>query len=239
LSADEVVALWRIGDKYMIPHLREEALNRIRNTYPSVLDDWDTINVDWDKPIPNGIDGNALFDLSDLWSLAQVSHQGHLFSALPAIYLEMVRWATRTILNEHYSCNHLTMNMPKTFLEDILSGKEFLARVHRRTVFSWLGKGYGLPAGCEKPHACRLARLAAAQDLSMCDADIHTFGDAMSQSRLMRDFCGMCKSDAKRAYSEGSLKYWNCVPKAFGLGTWTELNERTEKESGLVMDVDP
>jgi hypothetical protein len=91
LSADEVVALWRIGDKYMIPHLREEALNRIRNTYPSVLDDWDTINVDWDKPIPNGIDGNALFDLSDLWSLAQVSHQGHLFSALPAIYLEMVR----------------------------------------------------------------------------------------------------------------------------------------------------
>jgi hypothetical protein len=137
-----VGALWRIGDKYMITHLREEALNRIRYTYPSTLDDWDTIHQDIYGSISNGIETDVLFNLSDLWSLAQVSHQGHLFSALPAIYLEIVRWETRTILNQHESCNHLTMNMPETFLKDILGGKEALAGVHRRTVFSWLGKGY-------------------------------------------------------------------------------------------------
>jgi hypothetical protein len=220
----------------MIIHLREEALNRTRNTYPNTLDGWDKIHHNVDEPIPNGIDDAALSKMEDLWSLAQVSHQSHLYSAISAIYLEIAAFGNANIL---YEFNLLTTNLPRTFPEINLSGNKNLILYQRIMIFSWLGKTYIPPAGCKQPEGCRLARLVAAQERFVTDMDLHLFGQSSWQASLAKDLCNACKADAKRVYNEGLSKHWDFVPKAFGLGTWTELTERTEKEAKLVTDSNP
>jgi hypothetical protein len=237
LSAEEVLALWRIGNKYMITDLREEAVSRICNTYPTTLDEWVRIHRSDDEPIPHGLDGDALVTMADLWSLAQVSHEGHLYSALPAIYLEFADFDSAALLGA--SCIDFTTPLSKNLLKAVIGGRENLILSQRDMIFSWLGKKYVSPAGCKRSDKCRLARLEVAQDRFVAGVDVQLFGQTKWQDSFMKDLCIVCKADAQRAYNEGSSKYWDHIPVAFGLGTWAELKERMEKEAGLITDDDP
>jgi hypothetical protein len=129
----------------MITHLREEAINRMRNTYPSTLEGWDTLRRDADKPILNGI---AVETLNELWRLAQVSHQSYPHSTLPAVCLQIAGYRNDIIL--HVANRHAT-NLPRTFLESILTGKESLTCAYRTMVFAWLGRRRAPPGRLQKP----------------------------------------------------------------------------------------
>jgi hypothetical protein len=231
LSVGEVLALWRIGHKYMVTDLREEAVSRIFKTYPTTLNDWDKIHYDEEEPISNGLDSDALGVLADLWRLARVSHEGHLYSALPAIYLECACFDTGGLLGASWI--DFTEPLSKDIVKVVITGKEELKRFNRDMVFSWFGKKHVAPVGCKRFDGCRLARLLLAQDHFTVDTDVQLFGQARWRDSFTKDLCNVCKVEAKRAYDEGSSKYWDNVPVAFGLGSWTELKERMRKEAGL------
>jgi hypothetical protein len=216
LDAQVVGALWRIGDKYMIEDLREEAMSRIRKTYASTRDDWDKFHRNKNEPTSNGIESNV--GLSDLCNLALIARQGRIDKALPAIYLACAYYSYNTLQKALYP--DLPGSLPNDVVRGVIGGKERLSWRHREMVFSWLSKEYAHPPGCKQPNACRLARLVVAQDHFMADVDIHEFGQAKWQNKFTKDFCNVCKADARRAYNEGSSKYWNFVPQAF-LGSWS------------------
>jgi hypothetical protein len=102
-----------------------------------------------------------------------------------------------------------------------------------------LAEGVPPRDGCKNPDGCWLSRLVLVQDRFLERVDLHLFGPAKWRDSFAEDLCNVCKAEAKGAYDEGSSKYWDYVPVAFGLGTWTELHERTKKEAGLVTDSDP
>jgi hypothetical protein len=220
----------------MITDLREEAANRICKTYPTTLDGWERIHRDPEEPIPNGLDSDALDTMIDLWNLARVSYEGHLYSVLPAIYLECAMFDVTLLLD--VTSGDLTEPLSIDLVKAIVSGKEKLTRLHRDMVFSWLCTSYISPTNCKRPDECRLARLVLAQNRFMVDVDLHLFGQARWYDALTKGLCNICKAGAKRAYDEGSSKYWEHLPVAFGLGNWTKLKERMEKEAGIFMDDD-
>jgi hypothetical protein len=231
LSAPVVAALWRIGNKYMIADLREEAVGRICKTFPTTLEGWVRIHRNIKEPISNGLDSSTFCEMSHLWSLARVLHEAHLYSALPAIYLEF----SYPDLAEMVDASFIDFAEPlsKIVLKAIIGGKEELIRSHGDMVFSWLCKHYIPSPSCNRPDECQLARLVLAQDRFTASVDLQEFGEAEWRDSFTKDLCNVCKADAKQAYDDGSSEYWDHIPVAFGLGTWTELKKRMAKEAGL------
>jgi hypothetical protein len=230
LSIENVLALLRIGTKYMISDLQKEAVSRICRMFPNRLDDWTNIQRD-DEPIPMGLVREELYSAQTLWRLAYAASQGHVSSALPAIFLECASFSYVELIKG------LSLDVgpdtPTPLLMDmlatIITGKEKLTLAYKEMLFSLFTVSYRGPIDCSLPEKCSMSRTLEAQRRFADEVDLQRFGEGLWKNVTFVDnLCPACRGDALNRLVEGSSRYWDYIPKAFGLGSWSELEKLTE-----------
>jgi hypothetical protein len=224
LSIEDVLALLRIGTKYMILDLQKEAVSRICSMFPNRLDDWTNIQRD-DEPIPMGLVREELYSAHTLWRLAYAAYQGHVSSALPAIFLECASFSYVELMKG------LSLGVgpdtPTPLLMDIMAtivtGKEKLTLSYKEMLFSLFTVSYRAPADCSRSKKCSMTRTLEAQRRFAGEVDLRRFGEGLWRNvTFVEDLCLACKADAQKRLIEGSSRYWDYIPKAFGLDSWSE-----------------
>jgi len=79
-----VASMLRLGRKYAIPHLENEALARLYHDYPKSLKEWDALI---DDPSTELIDCDACSaDTIQVASIIGLAHEFQLYTVLPAAY---------------------------------------------------------------------------------------------------------------------------------------------------------
>jgi hypothetical protein len=232
-TIDEVAALLRIGNKYEISDLREEAVNRICITFPSTLDDWACLDRDSEEPIPYGLDYPPCVGSELLWAVAHIAYDGGVWLALPSILLECASLEYGVLVDE------LTRRKPllTEVITKAIMGKEKLTRAYWLHILPWLGKDYKTP-GCPRPRSCGMARALETQRRSAEGADLLAFSEEVWDGAFVQGFCNVCGEGARTSFVEGSEEYWDYLPKAFGLGSWSELKKRAGHNTDQMDDSD-
>jgi hypothetical protein len=222
-----VVALLRIGDKYIIPDLRKEAVNRICISYPSTLDEAEEI---WDEPsVYNGIKDSSL--LHNLFTAANAFHEGRVYSALPLIFLKCATQSLVSLVSAHSGDDPdlPAVRLHPDVLSTVMQGKEVMMRSYITTQYPWLRDVYRYGFLCSSAAACRTARARAAQRiLAEVQQEWHEFREIYWTDDWVCGMCSTCEADAKKSFMQGAYRFWDSIPEAFGLGSWEEVIARIE-----------
>jgi hypothetical protein len=227
LEMSAVVALLRIGDKYMIPVLRKEAVNRICLSYPSTLDEADEI---WDQAsVHNGIKNSS--SVHTLFHVANSIYEGGVDSALPLIFLKCAMESLVSLVSPHVADDGDSSAV--CLLPDVLSivmwGRERMMQSYISLLYPWLQEDYNHGLHCSSPAACRIARGKAAQRiLAKAQPEWYEFRELYWTEDWVFGMCDSCKSIAKDDFIQGARKFWNSIPEAFGLISWGEVKAQMD-----------
>jgi hypothetical protein len=130
LEVEAVVALLRIGDKYIIPELRKEAVSRICTPYSSKLDEYTTTRK------KAGIHGmKSITTMNDLVYLTIAAYECRVYSALPALYLECSMEACADLVSGFRHGSRI-WKLPADVAFAIMRGKESLMQDHVKRLYS-------------------------------------------------------------------------------------------------------
>jgi len=78
----------RLGRKYVIDHLENEAMERLHNDYPTSLDDWESL-CDDNRQIE---DSQA--EVNTTTEIVSIAHEFRLFTIMPAAYAQYLELQT-------------------------------------------------------------------------------------------------------------------------------------------------
>jgi len=78
----------RLGGKYLIDHLENEAMSRLHNDYPTSLDDWESL-CDDSRQIE---DSQA--EITTTTEIISIAHEFRIFTILPAAYAQYLELRT-------------------------------------------------------------------------------------------------------------------------------------------------
>jgi hypothetical protein len=94
LSAPVLGSMLRLGRKYEIEHLENEALERLRHDYSTTLQAWDSLSYDR-RRIEDDPESGSMDPITKIISIA---HEFHLFTILPAAYAQYLQQQTLVVL---------------------------------------------------------------------------------------------------------------------------------------------
>jgi len=84
LKFSQVSAMFRLGKKYCIDHLKNEAIARLRHDFPSDFDSWDKL---WEDPDS----GDIIYDEDLTWGIIDLAcRETSLLSIIPAAYIYFI-----------------------------------------------------------------------------------------------------------------------------------------------------
>ncbi|KIL56233.1 hypothetical protein M378DRAFT_532041 [Amanita muscaria Koide BX008] len=221
LSIQKIIAMLRIGKKYLFHNFLDEAQARLRQNYPSTLQEF------WAAVPSPSIEENSTE------KVIEVVHEGIIpDDVLPALYYDYLRF-----LNKFDSQDTQDQIMISDRLKlRLLVGHRRLLIAQAKHTFGWLSTG-SFPQCQDKP-SCKDA-------YRILQHSLDTPGDAGSKpltpfSRFLTvcpknaRFCPNCKSCLTKRLKEGAEQVWNMLPSCFGLGEWDDLFEQEEEQGSDV-----
>ncbi|KAF9034391.1 hypothetical protein BJ165DRAFT_1513537 [Panaeolus papilionaceus] len=216
----EVSALLRLGSKYDISSLRDNALQRLRAEFPTTLDEWDRLDVEY-KTMSDSVD-ICLFDVITL------AYNEGILSILPVLYYfylcDGASLAPSQIFYGIERSDGTKATLPFILQRDIILGREELMSKARLHPFKWLRDEPGV-VDCYKPKGCRAIRNKLIESSWLAPDPVGFPFDKWSDRITDEDLsqlCLDCKADAEIAH-EGREELWNLLPTLFNLPEWEEL----------------
>ncbi|KAL4062036.1 hypothetical protein V8B97DRAFT_1107250 [Scleroderma yunnanense] len=228
-----LTAFLRLGEKYEIKTLYNEAKARLAKCYPSSVTDLTSAK----ESMKNSLTGSDPHH----FRVINVAREVGLLSVLPAaMYLCLLECPPQTI-SDGYETSDGHCSLSPANQSVCIAVQDSLASLRRQS-FQWLG-------------ASQFARLQshrstrnACSDKPECLSGAHTIltelffrtslVDPLADWREDWDehFCDNCSVVARRQYGEARVALWASLPRIFGLGqSWTEL-EQNERKFDLEID---
>ncbi|RDB15227.1 hypothetical protein Hypma_004726 [Hypsizygus marmoreus] len=212
-----LAAMIRLGHKYNITKLRDDALSRLKHEYPSTLETWTAglcagfTRIELDTG-----------DASEL-DLLLLAREYRLQTILPALYFNLASTFSLEAISDGFE--RLDGSIVKLSARDIVLcavGFESLRSGSIQTTFSWLTD---LPyAGCTSPDGLKCSDGARSVHFEVfVEFDCNITGLNPWKASWLKQFCRVCGPAAKAAHEEGRREFWNDIPGCFGLPDWEDL----------------
>ncbi|KAF7967492.1 hypothetical protein HWV62_34059 [Athelia sp. TMB] len=224
LPINVIAAFLRMGHKYDIDVIRDEALQRLYYESPTTLEDW--VNLDAWSMIVRSPRVNA--------QIANLAREHNLLSVL-AIALHSctieIMGASGSVKNfEQNNATHKELT-PENERACFLAYPRLL-RLQGGTTLQWCNFSQEYFPGCISPFTCPAARKNIIVGFLFPVPKEYGFDEW--QEEWEEDMCVHCITAGKEYYKAGCHAFWNGLPTAFGLPTWHEIKkERTSFEGTL------
>ncbi|KAF9467029.1 hypothetical protein BDZ94DRAFT_1305881 [Collybia nuda] len=214
LVLDVFEAFLRLGHKYQVAHLRDDALACLAAEFPRTLKEWD-----------DGPNTYTVLDISGenlpTLRLLRLVQELRLFKYTPIIYLTIAITTTLESLYKHVP--HAISS--DDFLRIALAAEKF-REARRRVTFAWLNL---LPCGsCSTTKACAVARKCTGSSY------FFEYGGGPSGGLLNSPFvvlgqcggkwfCKHCYAVARASHEAARALTWENLPVYCGLPKWDDL----------------
>ncbi|KAF9526624.1 hypothetical protein CPB83DRAFT_816709 [Crepidotus variabilis] len=213
MTYDMAAAMLRLGKKYQIDYLYEEAKIAFRKDYPTSLDDWNpTIAV-----IPNARRGDMI----------NLAHEISLKTVLPSLYLDFI---------SAYSLSEIihsgkTIDEPRFTLsirETMIVGRDRLIlylQEQRVLHLKWIGRNRSY-VGCRNPLHCNDYRMGFFESISLWklnDGSPCNLGPWVE--RKHSSLCSSCNNQMQEIFNATRAAAWAKLPSFFGLDEWDKLED--------------
>jgi hypothetical protein len=210
-----LAAFVRLGRKYEIHQLRDEAINRLCRVYPIRLKKWLSMEDKFTHIIPE--DTVHL----DVIHLAQENDLPYL---LPAAFLLCYDTFTHQQMLEGVHRNDGTLAVLSAEDQRMITlGWHALIAEQFKETYKWMdtAEDEGLFKKCTSPEECNAARrenyyctFYPAPDLKALDDWDEDWAD---------ELCDSCAAVSIRQHKKGRTNIWNELPSFFGLPPWAEM----------------
>lgn len=198
----------RLGRKYEIATLRQEAIRALTIDYPRNLHAF--LNQG-DRP---AVDGH----ICDIISLAR---EQDVLSILPAAFYYCVGNASLAqILRGWQGHNSLLKQLSIEDQHTCVLGESMLIDYQCNQLFGWLHDGSGPNQDCDKWENCQ----AAIQDTIRELWTPEPFLRAFDPWEYDRHFCARCDEDFHARWEQAQRLLWERLPVIFSLPPWHELH---------------
>ncbi|KAF9558724.1 hypothetical protein CPC08DRAFT_763786 [Agrocybe pediades] len=207
MEPEHAVALYRLGNKYGIEHLREDVLCRMKEEYPSTLPGWREASP-----------STAFFPRKELLTtMANLAYEYNILSVLPAIYVDLCQYSTEGL----FDMKDKDLLNPAV-LKACLIGKDKL--IHALRAALDVREGAGEYANC-LTGTCGTIFSLLSRDI---DARYLSDRGIFCHTGTMVDFydvecCAECLKFLKGIAEPIRAELWDNLPSFFGLPTWAEL----------------
>ncbi|KAF7973181.1 hypothetical protein HWV62_15877 [Athelia sp. TMB] len=222
LAIEIVVAFVRMGNKYQIDDILNNALRRIYYEFPDTLQDYDDTE-DWST-----IECSATVNI-DVVNLAR---EQNLLSVLPiALYCHH---NSGFISRMDINC---TSGLSSIDERALLKASLPLLHLQAKTSFSWLTNGGS--SNCLTPDYCSKSRNHVLCSSFFFDPEwrgLNRWDDEWEDG-----MCGACIADAQGTYAAGRQQLWDQLPVLLGLPDWDELRKEKiplEEEETYLMSME-
>ncbi|KAF9034384.1 hypothetical protein BJ165DRAFT_1534192 [Panaeolus papilionaceus] len=207
----------RLGNKYDVPHLRDNALDRIQKEYPSGY---------------RGLTASVgvYLEGSDSWDfdVVTLAHEESVFSAL-RVALFFITISYETVIFEGVDCDDGTKAVLLTAMVNAcLEGRDKMAKALSKISFAWLVND-PVQAKCTSVKECtaffRLLRdriFFPVPDVAFCL--IHPWTKISTNV-----VCKHCERYSKKAHEGGEKGVLEKFPSMFGFGTWEDVKHKDRK----------
>ncbi|KDQ56548.1 hypothetical protein JAAARDRAFT_131676 [Jaapia argillacea MUCL 33604] len=210
-----VKALLRLGKKYGIDHLWEDAKSRLQTDFPHRLEEWDEM-AGW-----VAISGSLSVQIDAIG----LAWETGLLSILPAAfysccyekdYLEVAFTGSR---RPDGSIARLSQEDQARFGK----GRRELLRAQAKYSFSWLDPENltNNPTGCVTVIGCRKVKDNLFRRLWSPVPDVWALEAWNVEWEV--DLCSHCTTSAKKSFINGQKQIWDELPAIFELPPWAEL----------------
>ncbi|KAH8101967.1 hypothetical protein BXZ70DRAFT_1007192 [Cristinia sonorae] len=226
LSFEEISAMLRLGFKYNITHVREEAIRRLRRCFPSDLESFATpisryaLMIEYDEEAEEE-DSPAYFPQSstslknyDAFAVIKLARSFDLNDILPAAFYTCAQMDNASVASTPLPGDEM-YRLSDEDREACMDGQDALRSAMLRS-FKWLLRGP--QKGCETLEKCQAASRENTKNLwgnaiGYCDALI----DNAWIDALPGKYCRVCLRRAKREYDQERVTTWNKLREYFNL----------------------
>ncbi|KAF7977014.1 hypothetical protein HWV62_4956 [Athelia sp. TMB] len=206
LAIEIIVAFVRMGNKYQIDDILNNALRRLYYEFPDTLKDYDDTE-DWST-----IECSATINI-DVVNLAR---EQNLLSVLPiALYCHH---NSGFISRMDINC---TSGLSSIDERALLKASLPLLHLQAKTSFSWLTNGGS--SDCLTPDYCSKSRNHVLCSSFFFDPEwrgLNRWDDEWEDG-----MCGACIADAQKTFAAGRQQLWDQLPVLLGLPDWDELRK--------------
>ncbi|KAJ3548712.1 hypothetical protein NMY22_g1152 [Coprinellus aureogranulatus] len=212
-----LAAMIRMGRKYEIDYLRDEALVRLTMEFPTTLAEWDKLPHYYTQIVhQNGI----LFDIINL------AQQSDIKSILPAAYYLCIQELDDLLLGSKREDGSMAI-VSDEVRRDCVLGREKLLRAQAEQPFKWV-EFMGAIDQCSQPSRCLDAahKITKALWVPMPEParTLEKWNEfAQIVPAEVKALCPQCVAAARLSHEEGRRYLWEHLPAYFGLPGWDEL----------------
>lgn len=211
----EVAALVRLGRKYQIDRLLNEAVSRITSEFPNTLEKWDS----------RQIGSQITLHRSTYVDCINLCREVGLLSPLPtALYGWMHYLHDTKRLQEIFKGvakpDGITAVLSVEDQQLSVTSMEKLLQT-QWIAFGWLNTEV---QGCMEPDKCRQFRSKMKDKLSLPSPKLSGMRKSLLPNSFSRGLCEFCANHANEAYEWGRREIWTHLPRNFGLLPWEQLN---------------
>ena len=208
---DVVAAFLRLGLKYNIECLRDEATTRLTYEFPSSLESYDRM-VDGEM-IEQGYSANDTINL-----LRECQCLIHILPV--AFYLQAYETLPfdKSAIPDDGKQVQLSPEDKSTLLEGCLK----IVEAQREHSYGWLHQTTPVSLSCLSKSGCFTARATRVMEVTsiLSISGLNLFEEwPIGGIKL----CVHCETAAKTYHNEGRKKLWQMLPSFFGLPEWNEL----------------
>ncbi|KAJ7108756.1 hypothetical protein C8R44DRAFT_714111 [Mycena epipterygia] len=214
-----VASLLRLGRKYDIPEVKQDALSRIHYEFPSDLETWTAIG-DGDTKIECHV--GIYVDLLNL------AYECGIYSSIPTLALTCLQTHNlETLLTSVPRADGSCVNLPDATKLTLAIALERIL-VFQRESLAWMDGDAVIPhTSCASPVACTQEKMFLNHTVAWRVKDkidlTYTIDgwDALWSDKL----CDVCEEAAMDNYNTSREKGWELLPSFFGLPGWKDLKD--------------
>lgn len=206
-----VAAMLRIGKKYKLNHLHDEAITRLQSEFPSTLENWEVMSPEYTHIV---LQKGILFDIVNLATECGV------WSIFPAAYYLCVQDLDPLLSGEQRD-DGTVARLPFSIQKACILGREKILIAQAEHTLGWLDDEE-ISDRCENPMACARACLEISRCIWKPMPDVSRGLEKWSDVKT-DGLCRSCREDAKEIHQDGRQKMWEMLPSFFDLPDWEEL----------------
>ncbi|CAA7261819.1 unnamed protein product [Cyclocybe aegerita] len=207
----QIMAMLRLGRKYDVDFLYQEALRRLQFEFPSTLAAFNP-----GQPVYKQFSWQpgALFDVVTL------AQEMRIHSILPAALFYCAALPLKALFSGLAREDATIATIPAEVLQTLLIGLDALLGSLGHISLKWIRGNAGSPL-CDSPQSCKNWRVTLLEivfkvkpDVRLCLADTRGF-DA-----ILGFLCRSCRKHARSEHQIGRGEIWQSLPQFFGLESW-------------------
>ncbi|CAA7266007.1 unnamed protein product [Cyclocybe aegerita] len=226
LSVGAIAAMLRMGKKYDIAYVQDEALRRLRREFPT------TIMSRWQL--------NTIFNVIDygpdaskaVSAIIALAREHGVPSILPAAFLHYIE---TTMLEEILDTDD--SELPRDARRQCILGRDKFIHTAHSKILSWLHLPTFMPAhSCAQPTTCHTQRDAVFKDLcnTLCIGNagklqwelvLHLARSIADSLGERRSLCTACTLSISSCIETSFNELWLDLPNFFRLPGWDQLKD--------------